>query len=99
MPFFSKKNVNGEYEIYNAETGQVYSKYNSSKKAKYALLDLRMAYHLGMKHLGDDIVNQIDKLVKHHHKKYIEGVINKFKEGGSRKLYKTNKKHKKTRRA
>jgi hypothetical protein len=98
MPFFLK-NVGDKYEIYNATTGQVYSKYNNSKKAKQALLDIRMAYGIGMQQLGEKIIKTIDKTIKNHEKKYLQNIINKFKEGGSRKLHKTNKKHKKTRRA
>ena len=97
MPFFLQ-NKGGEYEIYNATTGQVYSRYNNSKKAKQALLDIRMAYGIGMKYLGEKITETIDKTIKNHEKKFLQGVINKFKEGGSRKIYKKNKKHKKTRR-
>jgi hypothetical protein len=98
MPFFLQK-VDNKYEIYNALSGQVYSKYTNSKQAKQALLNIRMAYGLGMKHLNDYILEQNNKLIQKHEKKYLQGVINKFKEGGSRKLYKINKKHKKTRKS
>ena len=97
MPFFLKK-IDNEYEIYNATTGQIYSTYTDSKKAKQALLDIRMAYGIGMQQLGEKINETIDKIIKTHEKKYLQGVINKFKEGGSRKLYKKNKTRKKTRR-
>jgi hypothetical protein len=105
MPFFSKKKTTtGEYEIYNGRTGQIYSKYSSSDKAQHELLNLRMAYHMGMEDLGNDINKQIEKLTKTHHKKWLKGLLGKkyIIEGGSRKSstkkYKNNG-HKKTRRA
>ena len=98
MPFFLQMEGD-EYKIVNEITGQVYSKYANSKKAKQGLLDIRMSYGLGMQYLGQKITETIDKIIKKHEKKYLQGVINKFKEGGTRKLYKRNKKHKKTRKS
>ena len=105
MPFFSKKKTTtGEYEIYNGRTGQIYSKYTNHDKAQHELLNLRMAYHIGMEDLGDDMNKHIAKSIADHHKKWIKGLLGKkyIIEGGSRKSstkkYKKNS-HKKTRRA
>ena len=87
MPFFLQMEGD-EYKIVNQKTGQVYSKYANSKKAKQGLLDIRMSYGLGMQYLGKKITETIDKIIKNHEKKYLQGVINKFKEGGKRKTSK-----------
>ena len=98
MPFFSRKLANGTYEIFNEDTGQIYGKYHDSKKAKEMLLDLRAAFSLGIDYLGDTIKKTIDDTSKNHFNKYIKSLQSKNK-GGSRKLYKTHRKHKKTRKA
>ena len=63
MPFYQRKN-NGHYEVYNAETGQVYYKYTNIKKAKEELLNMRMAYHLGIEHMAEDVLKQINETKK-----------------------------------
>jgi len=105
MPFFSKKNsTNGEYEIYNGRTGQIYTKYSNHNNAQHELLNLRMGYQIGMEDLGNDVNKHIAKSIESHHKKWIKGLLGKkyIIEGGSRKSstkkYKNNGK-KKTRRA
>ena len=76
MPFYSRKSTNGNYEIYNAETGQIYSKYSDIKKAKEELLNFRMAYHLGIEHLAVDIINKINESKKAH-KTIVETIENR----------------------
>ena len=98
MPYFSRKLANGTYEIFNEDTGQIYGKYHDSKKAKEMLLLLRAAFASGIDYLGDTMKKMIDDTSKNHFDKYIKSLQSKNK-GGSRKLYKTHKKHKKTRRA
>jgi hypothetical protein len=104
MPFFSKKNsTTGDYEIYNGRTGQIYSKYSNHDKAQHELLNLRMAYHIGMEDLGDDMNKHIAKSILNHHNKWIKGLLGKkyIIEGGSRKssTKRINNRNKKTRRA
>ena len=104
MPFFSKKNpTTDEYEIYNGRTGQIYSKYSNHDKAQHELLNLRMAYHIGMEDLGNDMNKHIAKSIENHHNKWLKGVLGKkyIIEGGSRKssTKRINNRNKKTRRA
>jgi hypothetical protein len=90
MPFYQRKN-NGNYEVYNAETGQVYSKYTSSKKAKEELLNMRMAYHLGIEHMANDIIDKINETKKKHYNKYLKKLIESNTEETDKKHDKTSK--------
>ena len=55
-----------------------------------------MSYGLGMQYLDKKITETIDKIIKNHEKKYLQGVINKFKEGGKRKTSKRKTSKRKT---
>jgi hypothetical protein len=102
MPFYQRKN-NGHYEVYNAETGQVYSKYTSIKKSKEELLNMRMAYQLGIEHMAENVIKQIIETKKKHYNKYLKNLIDSNveektpKKKSGRTSKRTSKKKSKTR--